>query len=84
MAYIRQHDQGAHRGGRFLFFRKERRDPVNVPKVLNQYGANVVNVLGEDMAVAVVTGEILERVEHDNPGIAFEEDVRMELAPIRF
>lgn len=83
MAYIGKHDQGAHRGGRFLFFRKERRNSVNVPKVLDQYGANVVNVLGDDMAVAVVTGEILDRVKHDNPGIAFEEDVRLEFAPVR-
>lgn len=83
MPYTHKHEHGVHHGRRFLFFRKERRDSVNVPKVLDQYGANVVNVLGDDMAVAVVTSDILERVEHDNPDIAFEEDVILELAPAR-
>jgi hypothetical protein len=63
-----------HRG-RFLFYAKDECQPVDVETVLHGYGADVVNVLGEDAVVALVTDDILDRVRADNPDIAFEEDV---------
>ena len=65
-----------HRG-RFLFYPKNERQPVDVERVLHHYGADVVNVLGDDSVVAMVTDDILDRVRLDNPDIAFEEDVRL-------
>lgn len=63
-----------HRG-RFLFYAKDECQPVDVETVLHGYGADVVNVLGDDAVVALVTDDILDRVRTDNPDIAFEEDV---------